>query len=58
MKRKIAFFIQDIIKVIELIEEYTQDISENEFLESQLLIDAVVRNLEVIGEASKFVPEK
>ncbi|WP_241423291.1 HepT-like ribonuclease domain-containing protein [Candidatus Contubernalis alkaliaceticus] len=38
------------------IQEYIGDLSYEEFSTKNIVIDAVVRNLEVIGEAAKNVP--
>jgi uncharacterized protein with HEPN domain len=46
-------FIIHILSAIERIESYTKDVSENDFIENFLIQDAVMRNLEIIGEASK-----
>jgi uncharacterized protein with HEPN domain len=51
---KILF--EDIIESINKIENYSKDISFEDFSESPIIIDAVVRNIEIIGEASKNVP--
>jgi uncharacterized protein with HEPN domain len=50
------FRIQDMIDHIEKIQTYTKDISKAAFFDNAVLQDAVVRNLEVIGEAARFVP--
>jgi uncharacterized protein with HEPN domain len=39
------------------IAEYTAGMSYEAFLGNQLVIDAVVRNLEVIGEAARHIPD-
>ncbi len=39
------------------IEQYTKDLDENLFNQNEMIFDAVVRNLEIIGEASKHVPQ-
>jgi uncharacterized protein with HEPN domain len=51
---KILF--EDIIESINKIQNYTKDLSFVEFAQNPLIIDAVVRNTEIIGEASKNVP--
>ena len=38
------------------IREYTRDLDREAFLRDARTIDAVVRNLEVIGEATKKIP--
>ena len=45
-------YLDHILEAIERIEEYVEDLDENAFLLNQLIQDAVIRNLEVIGEAS------
>ena len=41
----------------EKIEGYTKGLSYSQFKKDQMRIDAVIRNLEVIGEAVKKLPE-
>ncbi|MBL7129642.1 MAG: DUF86 domain-containing protein [Ignavibacteria bacterium] len=55
-KRDYIFFIQDIKESIEKIEKWTSKISFKEFKKNEILIDAVIRNLEIIGEAARNVP--
>lgn len=55
MKRNNKLYVQDILDSIENIEKYTKSLSPKEFKNSQIVVDAVVRNLEIIGEASKNV---
>ena len=56
--RNYIMFIKDILTSIEKIEKYTSDISLTEFSQNDLLIDAVVRNFEVMGEAVKKIPKE
>ncbi len=53
--REWVFRIQDILKAIEKIERFTDGMTLTQFEKNEMVIDAVVRNLEVIGEASKSV---
>jgi uncharacterized protein with HEPN domain len=39
------------------IENYTHGISFKRFCKDQMRVDAVVRNLEIIGEAAKNIPD-
>jgi uncharacterized protein with HEPN domain len=48
--------IAEILAAIERIEQYTAGMDFNQFKEDQKTIDAVIRNLEIIGEAVNFVP--
>jgi uncharacterized protein with HEPN domain len=50
-------FIKDIMDSTEAIEEYCADMTYEEFLQDRKTRDAVVRNLEIIGEAAKNIPQ-
>ncbi|ATZ72525.1 hypothetical protein CWC33_01935 [Idiomarina sp. X4] len=45
-------YLNHIRDAIERIESYTSELDENTFLSDELVQDAVIRNLEVVGEAS------
>ena len=47
---------EDIIDSIDKIENYTKGFSFDDFSLNSLVVDGVVRNIEVIGEASKNIP--
>jgi len=46
------------LTAISKVERYVADLSFQEFIQDEMRVDAVVRNLEVIGEAAKHVPEE
>jgi hypothetical protein len=48
-------YLTHILQAIERIERYTADMSEHNFLASELTQDAVIRNFEIIGEASRNI---
>ena len=50
-------YLDDIRSSIAAIEEYIQGYSFESFRDDTKTIDAVIRNLEIIGEAAKRVPE-
>lgn len=52
-KRNHRLFLYDILDCIDRIESYTKDIEKDSFIKNQLVSDAVVRNMEIIGEAAK-----
>lgn len=56
--RKFDFYLKDMLMAINRIEEYIGGMDFNEFQTNYLVSDAVVRNFEVIGEASKNVPSE
>ena len=56
MKKDPKIFFQHILESISEIEKYTKDISEDEFARLTQVQDAVIRRLEIIGEAAKNIP--
>lgn len=56
MQRDYRTYFEDILEAIDKIERYTDKLSFGEFQDSELVIDGVVRNLEIIGEAVKRIP--
>ena len=51
-------FVMDMLIACEKILEYTKNLSYEDFKKNNLVIDAVVRNIEILGEAAKSVSEK
>ncbi len=51
-----AFRVTDILHAIDKIESYLEDMSALELKKNELVVDAVIRNFEVIGEASNCIP--
>lgn len=58
MKRDVRVYLCDILEAIEKIEEYTKGSSEEDFCAKTQMQDAVLRRLEIIGEAVKHIPPK
>ena len=57
MSRDYLLYLEDILESCGKIERYTEQLSFDQFLEDRKTYDAVVLNLEIIGEAAKNVPE-
>ncbi|MGI8602093.1 MAG: HepT-like ribonuclease domain-containing protein [Verrucomicrobiales bacterium] len=57
-KRDPALLLEDMRAALEKIARYTAGMQRAAFLADEKTVDAVVRNLEIIGEASKQVPEE
>ena len=55
-KREPSVLLDDIRTSIEKLQRYTAGLDEGSFLADEKTIDAVVRNLEIIGEAAKQLP--
>lgn len=56
-RRDCKMYIEDILSAINRIEKYINGLEYEEFIQNDMAVDAVIRNLEIIGEASKNVPE-
>ncbi|AEK73597.1 Nucleotidyltransferase, putative [Thermococcus sp. 4557] len=56
--RDYRLYVEDILEAISRIEEYTEELSLEEFRAKGMVIDAVVRNLEIIGEACRATQKK
>jgi len=57
-KREWKLFIEDILESIRLIKNYVENMDFDDFKKDRKTIDAVVRNFEIIGEASRFIPDE
>ncbi len=56
-KRTRRDYLEDISTAIEDIASFVQGMSKRDFLADRKTINAVIRSLEVIGEAAKKIPE-
>jgi len=56
MKRDYKLYLNDIKESIQQIEEYTKNMSQEEFSKNKKTQDAVIRRLEIMGEASRNIP--
>jgi uncharacterized protein with HEPN domain len=57
-KRDVKLYLEDIKKAMLRIAEYIRGLSARDFYKDPKTMDAVVRNLSVIGEAVKNIPVK
>ena len=57
VKRLYNLYLNDILTSMLRIEEYIGNKEFIEFKQNYQIVDAVVRNFEIIGEASKMIPE-
>lgn len=53
-----SVYIADILESIEKIKRYVGDIDYDEFISDEMRLDAVIRNLGIIGEAAKNLSEE
>ncbi len=54
-KLHILIYLEHILMAIKRINHYTENLGEVSFLRSELIQDAVIRNIEIIGEASRNI---
>jgi uncharacterized protein with HEPN domain len=52
---RVPDFLAHILQAIERINTYTDDLDEVGFLENKMVQDAVIRNIEIIGEAARNI---
>ena len=55
--RPVSLLIEDIWEAVEKVESYTANMTAEFFCADAKTVDAVVRNLEIIGEAASRLPE-
>lgn len=58
MKRSVSLYLKDIETAVKKIEKYTKDLSYKDYKNNEVVQDAVIRNLEIIGEAAKNIPKE
>ena len=58
MKKDPKIFIKHVLECIMRIEEYVAGVSKDGFLRSTQLQDAIIRRIEIIGEAVKICPRR
>jgi uncharacterized protein with HEPN domain len=56
MSKNYRVYLQDTKEAIAKVEKYTKNMTHAQFKNNDLVIDGVVRNLEIIGEAAKRLP--
>lgn len=58
MPREYRLYLDDILQSSQKVRSYTSGLGSEEFRADEKTLDAVVRNLEIIGEAVKKLPEE
>ena len=56
MKRNYGLYLKDILEAMESIEKFVENMSFEEFRKDDKTVSAVIRKLEIIGEATKKIP--
>ena len=58
MSRDYKVYLEDILEAASKIRQFTAGLTLSEFSRDAKTLDAVVRNLEIIGEAVKHLPDE
>ncbi|MDP2215785.1 MAG: DUF86 domain-containing protein [Methanolobus sp.] len=56
-ERKATDYLQDILYAIKKVDDFTSDLTYDQFVEDEKTQFAVIRAIEVIGEAAKNIPD-
>ncbi len=57
MIRDVNLFIADILQSIKDIESFSRGLTKEKFIKNKLKQNAIIRSLEIIGEAVKNIPD-
>lgn len=58
MKETHKQYVEDILEAMDKIDRYTKGLLYEKFAQNSILVDEVIGNLEIIGEASENIPEE
>jgi uncharacterized protein with HEPN domain len=57
-RREATLLVEDMLAAIRKVERYTAGMDQQAFCRDEKTVDAVVRNLEILGEAARQMPEE
>lgn len=58
MRRNYLLYLEDILESATKIQNYVGNLSFEDLLKDRMRVDAIVRNFEIIGEASSKIPRE
>lgn len=58
MSRDYRLFLEDMRKSCEKVLQFTRGLTQDSFFQDEKTLDAVLRNLEIVGEAAKRIPDE
>ena len=56
--RDYIFYLEDILSSMQKVQSYLDKLNYLDFINDDKTVDAVIRNFEIIGEASKSLPSE
>ena len=57
MSREWLLYLEDMQESVKKVLEYTESLDQQTFLNHSMTYDATLRNLEILGEAVKYIPD-
>ncbi len=57
MKRNVMLYVKDILENMADAEEFVRDMTYEQFIRDKKTVNAILRSIEVIGEAAKHIPD-
>lgn len=57
MPRDLKVYLEDIAEAIKRIEQYTDGVTLEQISTDTMRLDAVIRNIQLVGEATKEIPD-
>lgn len=57
MNKDISIYLKDVLQNMELIESFTEEMDYDDFVKDEKTYYAVIRCIEIIGEAVKQIPD-
>ena len=55
--RDIKLYLKDILEAMGAVEKYVKDMNFEEFRNNDIVSSAVIRKFEIIGEATRHIPQ-
>jgi len=56
--RDIKLYLKDILEAMETVEKFVEDMNFEQFKNNDLVSSAVIRKFEIIGEATRNIPQE
>jgi uncharacterized protein with HEPN domain len=56
--RDYRLFLHDVLNCANKISKYTKNLDYKDFIADEMLLEAVERNIEIMGEALKYIPDE
>jgi uncharacterized protein with HEPN domain len=58
MSRDFKVYLEDMLEACQRIERYLDNVTYDQFIADTLRVDAVLRNVQIIGEAARAIPDE